>query len=87
MLALLRWLFIVLLIYYIIKIIARIFFPILFKKMVNNAQQRMKDQQQRHQQNQHTSETKVGETIIDKKPKQSGTDKNVGEYIDYEEVD
>jgi hypothetical protein len=29
----------------------------------------------------------VGETIIDKKPQPSKSDKKVGEYIDYEEVD
>ncbi|MDP3352811.1 MAG: DUF4834 family protein [Flavobacteriaceae bacterium] len=85
MLALLRLLFIVLLIYYILKIIGRIFFPILVKKMVSKAEQRMRDQQQKQYQN--TTETKVGETVIDKKPQQSKTDKNVGEYIDYEEVD
>ena len=85
MIGLLRWLFIVLLIYYILKIIGRIFFPLLFKKMVRKAEQRMRDQQQKQYQN--TTETKVGETVIDKKPQQSKTDKNVGEYIDYEEVD
>jgi hypothetical protein len=85
MLGLLRWLFIVLLIYYILKIIGRLFFPLLFKKMVSKAEQRMRDQQQKQYQN--TTETKVGETVIDKKPQQSKPDKNVGEYIDYEEVD
>lgn len=85
MITLLRWLFIVLLIYYIIKIIGRIFFPILLKKMVSKAEQRMKDQQQKQYQN--TTETKVGETVIDKKPQASKTDKKVGEYIDYEEID
>jgi len=85
MLGLLRWLFIVLLIYYILKILGRLFFPLLFKKMVSKAEQRMRDQQQKQYQN--TTETKVGETVIDKKPQQSKTDKNVGEYIDYEEVD
>lgn len=85
MIGLLRWLFIVLLIYYILKILGRIFFPMLFKKMVRKAEQRMRDQQQKHYQN--STETKVGETVIDKKPQQSKTDKNVGEYIDYEEVD
>lgn len=85
MLALLRLLFIVLLIYYILKIIGRIFFPILFKKMVSKVEQRMKDQQQKQYQN--TTETKIGETVIDKKPQQSSANKKVGEYIDYEEVD
>lgn len=85
MLSLLRWLFIALLIYYVLKILARIFFPILFKKVMKNAAQRMKDQQQKQYQN--TTETKVGETIIEKKPPQSTNTKKVGEYIDYEEIE
>ncbi len=33
-------------------------------------------------------DVKVGETIIDKKPNQSKeSDKSVGEYIDFEEID
>ena len=85
MMGLLRWLFIALLIYYVLKILSRIFFPILFKKVMNKAAQRMKEQQQRQYQN--TTETKAGETIIDKKPTQSTNTKKVGEYIDYEEID
>jgi hypothetical protein len=39
-------------------------------------------------QNQSEPKHKEGETIIDKMPKQdTSTNKNVGEYIDYEEID
>ena len=40
------------------------------------------------QQNQYEKKQKEGETIIDKMPKQeSSSNKDVGEYIDYEEID
>lgn len=86
MLGLLRIFLIVLLVYYIIKIIARIFFPILFKKVVKNAEERMRNQQGKYT-NQQSSNSKVGETVIDKKPTTPKSDKNVGEYIDYEEIE
>lgn len=85
MITLLRWLLIALLIYYIFKFLARLFFPMLLKKIVRKAEQQMKNQQQRHYQN--TPENKVGETIIDKKPQTTKSNKKVGEYIDYEEID
>lgn len=86
MLGLLRIFLIVLLVYYIIKIVARIFFPFLFKKVVKKAEERMRNQQSRYT-SQQTHNGKVGETVIDKKPTPPRSDKNVGEYIDYEEVD
>lgn len=86
MLGLLRLFLIVLLVYYIIKIIARIFFPILFKNVVKKAEERMRDQQNKYT-NQQSSNGKVGETVIDKKPTPPKSDKNVGEYIDYEEIE
>ncbi len=86
MLGLLRIFLIVLLVYYIIKIIARIFFPILFKKVVKNAEDRMRNQQGKYT-NQQSSNSKVGETVIDKKPTPPKSDTKVGEYIDYEEIE
>ncbi|MBS3992351.1 MAG: DUF4834 family protein [Bacteroidetes bacterium] len=86
MLGLLRIFLIVLLVYYIIKIIARIFFPILFKKVVKNAEERMRNQQSKYT-NQQSSNSKVGETVIEKKPTPPKSDNKVGEYIDYEEIE
>ena len=40
------------------------------------------------QQNRHKSQQKEGETTINKAPEQTKTaNKNVGEYVDYEDID
>ena len=56
------------------------------KRFVNNVEKKFQDRQGQYQSNRQ--QTKVGETVIDKTPrsKQKSND-NVGEYIDYEEVD
>lgn len=64
-------------IYYIFKFLARLFFPIMMRKMVEKAQEQFNQQHQNQfdtNQNNPSSE----------KPKEK---KIVGEYIDYEEVD
>lgn len=44
--------------------------------------------QQQFNQQQKTAPDKKGEVVIEKKPKKEGrANKNVGEYIDYEEID
>lgn len=44
--------------------------------------------QQQFNQQQNPAATKKGEVVIDKKPKKGRqSNKNVGEYIDYEEID
>ncbi|MDO1500507.1 DUF4834 family protein [Winogradskyella maritima] len=86
-----RTILIILLIYFGVKILARLFAPILLKFAAKKVEKRFgqqfegfKQQQQRQQQ----PKTKVGETVIDKVPQQkSSSTKNVGEYIDYEEID
>ena len=76
--------FTIMLIYYGIKFIGRYLIPIFFQKIVKNAEEKIRKQQ--GFQNYNT--TKEGETTIDKKPNgQKGSNKNVGEYIDYEEID
>jgi len=57
-----------------------------FKRMMNNVEKKFNDQQS----NNSTSERKVkeGETIIDKTPNQpSKSNNDVGEYVDYEDVE
>ncbi len=81
---LLRTLAILFLIYYGFKILARLFAPLLMKKMMDKMQQ--KANQFNNQQAQ--PDVREGETIIDKKPqKNKQSNDNVGEYVDYEEVD
>ena len=81
----LRTILIILLIYYAFKLITRYVFPIFFKRMVNNIEKKAREQQFRNTNNQHVKE---GETVIDRKPQHSKPDNNdVGEYIDYEEIE
>lgn len=82
---LIRTLFYIFLFYYVFKFIFKLFFPMLMNHTINKVEERMR-QQQGNFQNQNT-DSKVGETIIDKKPNNSSsTSKIDGEYIDYEEV-
>lgn len=81
-----RTILIIVIIYYALKFIGRIVFPMFFKRMMNNVEKKFNDQQS----NNSTSERKVkeGETIIDKTPNQpSKSNNDVGEYVDYEDVE
>jgi hypothetical protein len=79
----LRTIFIIIIVFQVLKIISRFAFPVLMKRFVGKMEERMR-QQQGHQQQDNT---KVGETIIDKKPNDKTSNKDVGEYVDFEEVD
>jgi len=77
-----KFLLIILVVYYILKLLSRYLFPIIIKKAVSNVQKNMNKQQAQQQDN-----TKVGETTVDYTPKSTSSSKNVGEYVDFEEVD
>lgn len=81
-----RTILIILAIYYALKIIGRYIFPIFMKKMMQNVEKKFSEQQGRTtSQNQNVKE---GETIIDRTPNtRSKSNNDVGEYVDYEEVD
>ena len=75
---------VIMLVYYAVKFLARIFLPVFFKKMVN----KMEDQVRRQQGFEQDEDIKEGETVIQKKPREMKQhNNNVGEYVDYEEVD
>ena len=81
----LRTILILILVYYALKLLGRILFPVLFQKAVRNFEDKV-----RQQQDQANSQDQVreGETVIDRKPKpQQESNNNVGEYVDYEEID
>lgn len=84
----LRTIAIILLVIYAMKFIAKYLLPIVLKKAVNKAQERA---QQRNSgfSNREQQDVKVGETVIDKKPQsnRNSQSKDVGDYVDYEEVD
>lgn len=84
LIGLLRTIFFIIIFYYIFKFIMRLIAPLLIKKVAE------KMQEQAHQQygHQQQSSVKEGETVIDKAPKtQRQTKDDVGEYVDFEEID
>jgi hypothetical protein len=82
----LRTILIILLIYYGIKILTRIFAPLMVRYMSKKMQEQFGGKFQQPQEDKNRP--KEGETVIDKMPhQQKSTDKKVGEYIDYEEID
>jgi UPF0716 family protein affecting phage T7 exclusion len=69
-------------IYFVLKFVGRLLFPIVVKKAVNNMQARQ-SQYQRQQQNKHE-----GEVTIEKNRRDQNRTRNTeGEYVDFEEVD
>ena len=84
----LRTLLIILIVYHSFRFLARIFAPLLLKKVVGNMQAKAKKQNQQKNQQTENSSTKEGETIIDKNPNSKTQGNNsVGEYVDFEEID
>lgn len=83
----LRTILIILLVYYALKILARLFAPHIFKFLAKKAEQRFGAQFGQFQQRQEPTR-KEGEVSVDKMPnKQAASNKTVGEYVDYEEID
>lgn len=71
-------------IYYVIKFLARLFLPVLAKKMVDKAQQQFQQQYQNQQNNQNQNTATPNPNLKSDKPREKN---KVGEYIDYEEID
>ncbi|MHA7844301.1 MAG: DUF4834 family protein [Winogradskyella sp.] len=88
---LLRTILIILLVWYGLKILSRLFAPLLVKFVAKKAEERFgqqfggfQNQSQQHKE----QKRKEGETVIDKMPnRQKSSNDKVGEYIDYEEID
>ena len=73
---------IIVVIYFVLKFVGRLLFPIVVKKAVNNMQERQ-SQYQRQQQNKQE-----GEVTVEKNRRDQNRARNTeGEYVDFEEVD
>lgn len=70
--------------YYLVKILARIFMPILMKSMMNKAQESFNRQYQQGNFNQSTANDTFNQEKTQRDFKKPT--KQVGEYVDYEEV-
>lgn len=79
----LRTILIILLIYYGFKVLSRLFAPFLMKFVAKKAEERFGNQFNKQQE----PPKKEGEVTIDKVPNTKSSNKNVGDYIDYEEID
>lgn len=87
---LVKTILIILLVWYGVKILSRLFAPYLVKYVAKKAEQKFGQQfgQFQQQQQQQNTRKKEGEISIDKMPNQGkSSNKNVGEYVDFEEVD
>tara|TARA_R110002073_G_scaffold236096_1_gene397291 strand:+ start:2201 stop:2482 length:282 start_codon:yes stop_codon:yes gene_type:complete len=83
----LRTILIILLIWYGIKLVSRIFAPVLMRYVAKKAEKKFGGQFNQYQQPREDKK-KEGEISIDKMPNEkSSSNKNVGEYVDYEEID
>ena len=85
---LIRTILIIMSIYFGIKILARLFTPFLMKFVAKKAEQRFGDQFGQFQKARpQEKRKKEGEIIIDKIPNTKTSNKDVGDYVDYEEID
>lgn len=83
-----RTLFYIMTFYYIFKFLARLFLPLLVKKVVQKAGENFQQQQQNAQDNSWKKTPNNDEIIYNStNTKNSQKTKKVGEYVDYEEID
>ena len=81
-----KTIFIIMLVWYGMKILSRLFAPYLVRYVAKKAEQKFGQQYNNQQKSQ--PQEKEGEISIDKMPnKNTSGNKNVGEYVDYEEID
>ncbi|RZJ70372.1 DUF4834 family protein [Flavobacterium sp.] len=87
----LRNVFFFVMIYYVLKYVVRLLFPILVKKAVHHAEENMRQkfgQYQNTSQSQDDFKKRDGEVSYDSsQATKSRETKKVGEYIDYEEIE
>ena len=81
--ALLKFILIAAGVYYLIKFLFKALFPVIVKKTFDKMQQQQKQQQQQYQ------EKPEGEVTVDKNTTNNHKHdkKDVGDYVDFEEVD
>lgn len=84
----LKTIFYIIAFYYVFKFLARLFLPIMVKKVVEKAGENFQQQQYQQKQSRNQSTFRTDESITDtassSKPRET---KKVGEYVDYEELD
>lgn len=83
-----RTLFYIIVFYYIFRFLARLFLPLLLKKVVEKAGENFQQQQQRYQQGTWNQSQANDEIIYNtSNTKNPHETKKVGDYVDYEEIE
>lgn len=84
----LKTIFILVIIYYAWKLLFRLFFPVVAKKVVEKAQQNMNDRMRQAYENQQGHEDQEGDVIIQKgaAKKKAGVSETEGDYVEFEEI-
>ena len=86
--AFLKTILIILLVYYLLKILARWFAPKIFSYAAKKTEERFRESFGGFPNQNKNEEQEIGEVIIDKKTtKKRTTSKKVGEYIEFEEIE
>ena len=84
----LKALLIILLVYYLLKILGRWLAPRLFSYATRRAEDHIRQQFDTFQNAGREAERPEGEVSIDKKPtRKNNSSKDIGEYIDFEELE
>lgn len=85
---LLKFLIIAICVLYIIRMLARIFLPFLFKKAVHKMKEKMSQQQQAYQQtnNPEKPEGTLSVDFVPPTPKKKPKLDQAGDFVDYEDV-
>ena len=83
LIGLLKFLFWFFVISYLIKFLGRVFLPLMLKRFINKSSERFKQQYD----NMDTYSNKEGEVTIESNKKSSDSSNDVGDYVDFEEVD
>ena len=84
--SLIKTIFIIIAFWYIFKFLAKIFLPLLIKKVVTKAGESFQQQQSQynHIRRKNDNEIRIDTDVPNQRPREK---KKVGEYVDYEELD
>lgn len=86
--AFIKTILIILLVYFLLKILARWFAPKILNYAARKTEMHFKKKFSEFQQGHSGREKQMGDVIIKEKPsKNSTTSENLGEYIDFEEIE
>ncbi len=80
----LKTILIIILVYYGLKVLTRLFGPLLLRYVTKKAGEKFQQQFSQYQEPKQQTE---GDVTIEKKSEKKSSNKDVGEYIDYEEID